>query len=281
MRVSHSQITTFAKCGEQYRLERVLKVPRLPGWALVGGSAFHAMTEDWDRERLGTGREMLGDFDTYLDAQIASEEEATQTEKDEWRASGRKSNAWPDKEGEAWWRHHGPIFFDRWQRWSYAAPWDIYIMPDGTPAIEVEVELSLGMGADGEETGFVGYVDRVFDDRNGGLIVFDLKSGASKQITPRQLGTYAIGLEEKWGHRPRWGTFWDARTGSTSEVYNLDWYDLSRLEYQAQALVMARTLGIFLPNPSTMCPSCSVRAYCSEFMREGVIEVPQPEILEP
>lgn len=48
--LSPSQINTMLTCGEQYRLERVVRVPSRPMWAGIGGSAVHKVTEILDRE---------------------------------------------------------------------------------------------------------------------------------------------------------------------------------------------------------------------------------------
>lgn len=277
MRVSHSQIASYATCPEQYRLERVLKVPSRPGWALVGGSALHAMTEDHDRAALGLPREMLGSFDEYFDREIADRLERDDSfAPSDWRPSGRSSAAWPNKEDERWWRHHGPIFFDRWVRWVQSVPWDIVVRDDGETGIEVEVDLPLGE-VGGDEIVLKGYIDRVLrNPATGEYMVLDIKTGASKQPTPRQLGTYRLALEDKWGEPVSVGTFWDARSGGTGELYNLRPYSIDRLEYQAQALAFARQNGIYIPAPSTMCAACSVSDYCFEYKRESAIEVPQP-----
>ena len=48
--LSPSQINTLLTCGEQYRLERVVRVPSRPMWAGIGGSTVHKVTEQLDRE---------------------------------------------------------------------------------------------------------------------------------------------------------------------------------------------------------------------------------------
>lgn len=48
--LSPSQINSLLTCGEQYRLERVVRVPQRPMWAGIGGSVVHKLTEDLDRE---------------------------------------------------------------------------------------------------------------------------------------------------------------------------------------------------------------------------------------
>ena len=48
--MSPSQVNSLLTCGEQYRLERVVRVPSRPMFAGIGGSVVHKMTEDLDRE---------------------------------------------------------------------------------------------------------------------------------------------------------------------------------------------------------------------------------------
>lgn len=48
--MSPSQVNSLLTCGEQYRLERVERVPSRPMWAGVGGTTVHKVTEELDRE---------------------------------------------------------------------------------------------------------------------------------------------------------------------------------------------------------------------------------------
>lgn len=271
MRVSYSQINSAAACGERFRLERVLKVPQRPAWALVGGSAFHNMTEDFDRGHA------VEPFDNYLDAEIERRlEEAPNFDRDEWRASGRATKEWPLKEDERWWRYHGPLFFDRYVRWSSAVPWVVAEI-GGEPAVELEIRHDFGGGVE-----FVGYVDRVYHDpRHDVLIVVDHKSGSYKPVTPRQLAFYAELLGREYDVEINLGAFYDARSGSTGEVKDLSLYDYNRIEYQARALALMRERGIYLANPGTLCASCSVKDFCFEYSGADAIEVPPPYLHEP
>lgn len=42
---SHSQINAWLRCGKQYELERIRKVPRTPSVYLVAGNAIHTAIE--------------------------------------------------------------------------------------------------------------------------------------------------------------------------------------------------------------------------------------------
>ena len=48
--MSPSSINSLLTCGEQFRLEKVVRVPQRPMWAGVGGSTVHTCTELLDRD---------------------------------------------------------------------------------------------------------------------------------------------------------------------------------------------------------------------------------------
>lgn len=48
--LSPSQISSMLTCGEQFRLQRVERVPQRPMWASIGGTVVHKLTEELDRE---------------------------------------------------------------------------------------------------------------------------------------------------------------------------------------------------------------------------------------
>lgn len=270
--LSHSQLTTWAGCGERYRLERVLKLPQLPGWALIGGSTLHEMTENYDKARLGVDIPQPS-FDEIFDRRIEAEEEKSGIARSQFKASGRASKACPNKEDGDWWREHGPAMFNRWVVFTNSAPWDIWIDPNGNPAIEVKYELYLANG----EVKVLGFIDRVMVDRQGRLIILDIKTGASKQATPRQLGTYRVGIEDKFpGEKAHYGAFWDARSGTTTPPAALNEYTPERLEYQYAGLKKAKELGLYIANPGSLCGSCGVNRYCYEFLGEDANSVRPP-----
>jgi ATP-dependent helicase/DNAse subunit B len=48
--ISYSSFTTWQSCGWLYYLTRILKLQDKPAWWLVGGSALHEATADYDRQ---------------------------------------------------------------------------------------------------------------------------------------------------------------------------------------------------------------------------------------
>jgi hypothetical protein len=47
--VSYSSFTTWLDCGFKYYLSRVEQHQGAPSWWLVGGSALHTASEEWDK----------------------------------------------------------------------------------------------------------------------------------------------------------------------------------------------------------------------------------------
>lgn len=254
--VSYSQISTYSKCGEQYRLERVVKAPSRPGWALPGGSAVHSATQVWDESLLGgtlldNYKEL---FEEAFDREIADSVERSGFPKEEFRASGRKSKEWPDKETEDWWRQHGPTFVASWAAWRLNSPWEIATMPDGSPAIEANVNPTLG------GVPVKCYIDRVMVTGDGELVICDLKTGREPDST-LQLGTYRAALATV-GVDVTYGSYWMARTGMNTPAVDLTKYTPAYLDHWYGTARRGMEAGIFTPNVSSMCNSCAVKDSC-------------------
>lgn len=247
------------KCGEKYRLTRLLKIPEPPGWANVGGTAVHETTEVFDREgNLNPSPEQVRrEFEEHFAKEIESQVsrfEGAFTPSDFHRA-GRASKQWPNKEDDAWWLHHGPTFVHNWLNFRRTSPYTL-ISIDDTLAVELHATVELG-GLPVEL-----YIDRVLEHASFGLIIVDLKSGANMPKDPMQLAIYAEGLHQTYGLRPRWGQYFDCRKGVSSQSYDLDQWPKSRLDFEFGQVRKMQTEGIFLPNPSNLCSSCGVREFC-------------------
>ena len=278
--LSRSQLDTYSDCGMKWLLQRGMKVPQLPAWALIGGSAVHAVTEEFDRHLLEGN--MMDDglireaFALDLESRTKAEEELYQVHRSQFRASGRASKQWPDKETEAWWKEKGPEFVLAWKSWRRVTPWDLVeIVNPKTGEIIDPIEYSFKLElADGLQTW--GAIDRLFTYQ-GQLIVVDLKTGAYEPKKPDQLGDYSSAIEAATGIRPAWGYFWMARSGGTTDGFNLN---RPRLMLPAMAKTYGTAqrgieAGIFLANVSNLCSSCPVREFCSavDGPRSSEIEV--------
>lgn len=256
--LSHSTVSDFKECGERVRLAKVEKVPRTPSWSLVGGSLVHLITEALDMMDFGIPVEDKPDVFTKetFDALIAKEEEHSGTSRDEWRASGRASKEWPEKENYEWWLRQGPIMVRNWRRFLAGPNYQVALIGD-LPAIELAFECELG----GVKT--VGYVDRILEHiPTGELVIVDLKSGSRDPVSEDQLGLYRVALEKTYDIKAKWGTYFMCRKGATTVIADLTKYSDGRLEYEYAAAWRAIQAGVFLPKVGPLCSSCGVRDYC-------------------
>lgn len=257
-RLSYSAVSTFRRCGEQFRLTRVIGLREQPSWASVGGRAAHAVTEARDLWReFGIDNEKPSEFGDALDVEIANEEKWTGVPKSEWKAGGRASKEWPDKQGEKWWRAEGPLMVGRWEQWLNSRPgMSIAQLPDGRPGVEVEVKGTLG----GVE--ILGYVDRVLVSEHGPGAV-DLKFGSKTPDNQEQNGLYGLMYEQMFGERLLWATFFMGRTGTATPPELLDrWYDGTLDPDYALAWKLIQE-GSFLASPGQHCDFlCGVKPYC-------------------
>lgn len=55
--VSHSQYSSWLKCGKAYQLSRIIGLPEAPAWWSIGGTGVHSATEKYDRHLLAQGEQ--------------------------------------------------------------------------------------------------------------------------------------------------------------------------------------------------------------------------------
>jgi len=257
--LSHSAVDGLLTCGEKWRLTRIERVPEVPTWAVVGGDAVHIATAAADAADFGMDVEDPQDFPGAFELAIARREERSGIPSTEWVATGRPSKEWPDKQNRAWWEANGPSHVAAWASFLRNSPWQVAILPDGQPAIEVKLEAEIG------GVPVVGYIDRVLEEgRSEVYAVTDLKSGAREPKSARQLGVYAVLMDRVMGFGVTWGMYYMTRKGTTSEPVDLTRYRDGSLDHdyaKAWAMVEAE---IFVPNPGDLCSVCGVRPYCRE-----------------
>lgn len=262
---SHSQLNNYLHCGHAYYLTKIRRLAERPSVWLPGGKAFHTATEQFD---LATWTDTCADdwdvepwlnvLDEAFDVELA---ELRESEPDEtrWRTAGRKTKEKPNGEDVTWWREAGRGFVRDYITWrtNSISLLEIAVTPDGGPAIELEVTLTLG------GVPMRGYVDRVLRDRDtGGLLVVDLKTGSRTPDSPLQLALYSVQLEPVLGEPVVWGAFYDARKGVLADPINLRQWNTDNLGSIYSMLDKGIQAGVFLPNISSMCRSCGIREHC-------------------
>jgi putative RecB family exonuclease len=275
--LSQSQVNSYQHCPRQYVLERGLKVPSRPAWALAGGSAVHEATEEYDRA-LHAGTDMDDElvketFHLALENQIAETEKWTDFKREDFRASGRASKQWPNKEDYEWWRANGPSMCLSWKSWRATSPWELAEVPDletgeMVPAIELVFDMDLGDGVTVK-----GAIDRLFTYQ-GLTGVLDLKSGAREPQSSSQLKTYALAMSKCYGLKMDWGCYWMARTGATTTPVSMVPLDTAGIEYDFRTTRKSIDARLFPAKVSNMCSACPVRAFCYAQNGERAGEIP-------
>lgn len=256
-RLSHSQLTSYMSCSEQYRLTRRRGLPDNYSWALAGGSAFHSWTELYDQ---GIPLEPVA-FNQFLDEQVASalkDDRNILFNEGDIKPTGRASKEWPNKRDRAWWEHHGPIFAQQYIDWR--ASDNPLMPPESVPGkdflIEYEVNGELG------GIGVKGFIDRlILDSPSGNATVLDLKTG-KEPGTALQLATYAVLASEALNIKITHGAFFLAEKGEMSAVFDLSRYTEEIIGSMYDDARRGIQAGVYTPNPNAFCSTCPVKMYC-------------------
>lgn len=260
---SFSKLKSIRTCGEQYRLERVERVPSRPSWAAVAGTVIHTGTETVDNmiHNGEVDRDLLIDTATAATL-VALDEEIVRRSGDflpeQWKAYGRST-----KQNEAWWRQQGiPNSIRSYVDWRLAnQEFTLALVPDFGPAIELPFWYYLPSGEL-----INGYIDRVFTHSGvGGFYPFDLKSGL-KPKTDEQLGLYSLALRKTLGWDARWGYYlYGLKTGEAKLTRPIDLSHWTEQKLDAEYGPAARAIdaGIYIPNPGEACFHCGVTEHCA------------------
>jgi putative RecB family exonuclease len=195
----------------------------------------------------------LAGFHKYFDEDVASKPEGTV-----FRAGGRVSKKYPNKEDASWWKAKGPEFIHNWYNFRMTNPHlDMWTAPDGTPAIELQVAAKIP-----GDVILKGYIDRVMVDTNTGkTIIIDLKTGQAPK-SGLQLAIYRLAMLEQYGEAPEYGSYWMARTGVLDTIYELEDYSPKMVARWLRDAKKSIDLNIFIPNTNNWCDYCEVKDMC-------------------
>lgn len=261
IRLSHSQKSSWLRCPNQFRLRRS-GFPCDPSLALIGGTAWHSTCDAID-EALWLGELMTQvEITECWDANfVAGCDEARQTQPDEskWRVAGRATKDKPNKEDLAWWHLAGATFSCDYAKERLAEidrGLDIWALPDGKPAIEVNFTIEVG--------GMLirGAIDRVMSD-GVSLMIRDHKTSQREPDDSSQLGIYRLAVMRLFGEAPEWGDYFMARKGQASAPTPLGHYTEGLIEREYGFFAKAKQLGIYPANPGSSCISCDVKDACA------------------
>ena len=243
---SVSQLKSYTRCSEQYRLNRTLDLPESPAaWTAVG-TAFHEAYEQWEID----GRDvLLADLaDAYYAEVIASYKEL-QPDLWKWTKAPRVKDTQKDIDLRGANLHEQAVAYEAECR-------------EGEYTVEmVEYPFELVVGG----VNLRGKVDAILK-WDGDYTIRDIKTGAIGDYPDnRQLGLYGYVVNHFYGLDIRYGEYWYTKFGKSGGWVDLSRYTISYLEDQYGKLDQAITEEIYLPNPGKACQMCDVKSFCREF----------------
>lgn len=284
MRLSYSQLNDLHTCGHQWLLSRHVEgAHERPHLATLAGSAVHTITECLDLAREGvpfmdplTPEEWREDpyhtFKRVFDQNIADALDGSGYEMSDIRHSRTgKSKAWPSGQDYDWFLAHAPGWVDMWEQWRNTIPYHIWYTPAGVPGIELEYNVEFGQHTS------KGFVDRVYEhNTDGSFLIVDLKAGQREPDSPAQLGGYRLGLKQEYGIDAKTGTFYMARDGKSTEMYDLSGWNEEELGWEFDVAAKKIELGLLAPNRASCKIKCGFRDFCHYDGGKRAGEIPHP-----
>lgn len=263
-RRSVSQYSEYLDCQEKYRLKRIVKIPEQPSMWLPAGTAWHYATEMLDKDILWGNpqkaeryREL---YEESLAEGVAELEESSGLPRHEFRVSGITKDR-PQGENFDWWLRNGIEQIDQYIAWLDTGEYKPMVIA-GKPAVELEFDMTLG------GVPIRGYIDNVYEDKEGYPIVVDKKTGKS-QPTALQLGLYACALKECYGLEVKRGAFYMSRKGALSAPKWLGFLaNKNTLTRAFQHMDYSERSGIYIPNISGDCIRCFVNEHCAYYQEK-------------
>lgn len=194
-------------------------------------------------------------WQTAFNDEVGNEQNQSDINPVDWRAGGRATKEWPNKEDGDWWNKNGFKFLEDFVEFWDNSGWQVWHTPEGEPALELQINVHYG------DTLVKAFIDLVAVNKDGELIVVDFKTGKSMPSN-MQLGLYASSLEKQFGVRPVHGYYYDARKAQSVLTDNLARWTPQLFEYLFKQFEFAVENKIFIPNVGMACSSCSVADYC-------------------
>ena len=217
-------------------------------------------------------------FTTNFEQDIAERGEHTM------KTTGRATKAYPNKRDKAYYLAEGPQWIEayvafRRKNYNYQI-----LKIDDKPAIELDFSVDIP----GHPAKLRGFIDRVFVDPSGEVLICDLKTGTTPQISSLQLATYAYGLKKAYGVEATKGVYYSAPDGKFSETYDLAQFPYDYVERIVREAYQRVQDDQLMPVPAFRCNFCGVKDHCYLFNPtiprpdfRSDIDNPWDDIIEP
>lgn len=278
---SYSQLSTLDDCGVKYAATKMLNMPQIPQWSLVGGKAFHSAVELIEREIHGNALSELIElgnigaiWSTTFSAAIAEQAAEAPVPPAQWRAASKGA------EGFDWWRVEGERMLTAYvelRRKLIDVAMNAGLQPrellnvQGLPILEAELTIDVPgpMG----NVPFMSVLDQawtVFDrsTMTENILIVDIKTGKSAPTDTFQLGSQALVLAQHMGLPAHArdllkACYYDARKGIFSEAFSaIERHPYEELVYRVHTAEHQRRTGVYRPRVSPFCNGCAVKYAC-------------------
>jgi CRISPR/Cas system-associated exonuclease Cas4 (RecB family) len=200
------------------------------------------------------------------------------------KTTGRKSKQWPNARDKSYYLSEGPLWVEAYVNFRRKNHQYQVLKINDKPAIELDFQVKIP----NTPAELRGFIDRVFVSPDGEILICDLKTGTSPQVSSLQLATYAYGLHHAYGVTATKGVYYSAPEGKFSDTYDLAQFPfdyVERIVREAYDRVQADHL---MPVPAFRCNFCGVKDACYIFNPtiprpdfRSDIDNPWDDIIEP
>jgi len=258
---SFSQLKSYSRCPEAFRLERMVR-PRLPSrpasW-LVGGTSFQTAVDDWERAGRSYGEQKIAEEFERIYRERIEELRQRQPDMGMWLKPPRTKTVESDIENRL---NRGlTSWIPNYVQYAIEAEWEIWEDPFGDLALEVEFEWEFPNGVVVR-----GGIDRLlWWPKQQVVTIEDLKTG-NRENDYRQPGLYGFVANRLFADdlpQPiEELRYWYAKDGVPSEWESISRYTEEYLTAEYGALDRGVEARVFVANPGDHCTLCGVQPYC-------------------
>jgi DNA helicase II / ATP-dependent DNA helicase PcrA len=269
---SFSQLAAFGKCPLQYKFAFILKVPTRGKAVFSFGKTMHATLYEFLKLANGGIKEKQDNLFGFKEESVSI------------KASAQKAGAlarlvdfnqlvkiyeknWIDewyenkKQKEEYYKLGKEIIKEFYAEFEKKQPKILKI--DGAPALEMPFNLKIG------NSKLFGVIDRV-DEINGGVVIFDYKTGTSKDKldadAKEQLLIYQIAAEELFGLKPKELTYYYLNDGKKATFIGSE-KEKQALKEKIIGEIEEIKKSDFKATPGWQCGFCDFKDICDSAER--------------
>lgn len=246
--LSVSKLKSIGKCGRQYQLERIEKVPSRPAGWTVRGIAAHDTIDTWEKDLRASDPESYyqDSWDRALQETILKFPQV-----DKWQRTPRVKTVAKDLELR---KQDGLVQVQRYCERAIDEE-DLWRVKEAEFPFTLEYENFI----------IRGIIDQVREWEDGDLSLWDLKTGGDDSEDNRQLGVYRHGFLKESGIDIGVGAYWYSKLDRASKSIDLNVYTPEYIEAEFTKLDQIMTQNLYMANPSIKsCFACGVAEHCIE-----------------